>query len=84
MKYRWKGPRFANDVTQEALLDYLTKRHAKWAPRLLCERGVIDRSLRFVDLKERSHINKKAQAADASPDFSQLIRAGLPEPTPAP
>jgi hypothetical protein len=48
---------------------------------LLYERGVLDRSLPFATLKERSHINKQAQAADASPDFSQLIRAGLPDPT---
>jgi hypothetical protein len=51
---------------------------------LLYERGVIDRSLPFAALKERSLINKKAQAADASADFSQLIRAGLPAPVPAP
>jgi hypothetical protein len=47
---------------------------------LLYERGAFDRSLPFETLKERSLINKKAQAADASPDFSQLIRAGLPNP----
>jgi Domain of unknown function (DUF4105) len=47
---------------------------------LLYQRGLIDRSLPFATIKERSHINKKAQAADASPDFSQLIRAGLPDP----
>jgi len=45
---------------------------------LLYERGVIDRSLPFAALKEQSLINKRAQAADASADFSQLIRAGLP------
>jgi hypothetical protein len=49
---------------------------------LLYERGILDRSLPFATIKERSHINKKAQAADASPDFSQLIRAGLPGPAP--
>ena len=45
---------------------------------LLYERGVIDRSLPFAALKEQSLINKRARAADASADFSQLIRAGLP------
>ena len=50
---------------------------------LLYERGGFDRSLPFAALKERSHINKKAQAADASADFSQLIRAGLPDPMPS-
>ena len=47
---------------------------------LLYQRGVLDRSVPFATIKERSYINKKAQAADASPDFSQLIRVGLPEP----
>ena len=45
---------------------------------LLYERGVIDRSLPFAALKEQSLINKRAQAADASADFSHLIRVGLP------
>ena len=48
---------------------------------LLYERGVIDRSLPFVALKEQSLINKRAQAAGNSPDFSQLIRVGLPNAT---
>ena len=45
---------------------------------LLYERGVIDRSLPFPALKEQSLINQKAQAVDASADFSQAIRTGLP------
>jgi Domain of unknown function (DUF4105) len=49
---------------------------------LLYERGVIDRSLPFAALKEQSLINKRARAADASADFSQLIRVGLLDPTP--
>lgn len=47
---------------------------------LLYERGLLDRSLPFATIKERSHINKKAQAADGSPDFSRIIREGLPAP----
>jgi hypothetical protein len=47
---------------------------------LLYERGGLERSLPFAALKKRSHINRRAQAADASPDFSRLIRAGLPDP----
>src|SRR5438552_6714452 len=50
---------------------------------LLYARGFIDRSLPFATLKERSLINKRAQAASASPDFSQLIRGGLPNPMPS-
>ena len=45
---------------------------------LLYERGFIDRSLPFPELKARSQINARAKAAGASPDFSKLIRVGLP------
>ncbi len=45
---------------------------------LLYQRSVIDRSLPFTELKARSLINVRAKAAGASPDFSQLIRVGLP------
>ena len=49
---------------------------------LLYERGFIDRSLPFAALKERSLINSRARSADASEDFSELIRVGLPETMP--
>lgn len=45
---------------------------------MLYESKTIDASLPFVELKKRSYINPKAQAADKDPAFSQLIRAGLP------
>src|SRR5437764_1210594 len=41
-------------------------------------RGFIERSLPFGELKARSLVNPQAKAAGASPDFSQLIRVGLP------
>jgi hypothetical protein len=41
-------------------------------------RGFIDRSLPFGELKARSLINPLAQAADSAPEFSRLIRVGLP------
>jgi len=44
---------------------------------LLYERGQIDTSLPFADLKQRSDITVKAKAADDSPDFSAKIRQGL-------
>ena len=44
---------------------------------LLYERGQIDTSLPFADLKVRSDITDKAKAADDSPDFSAKIRQGL-------
>jgi len=48
--------------------------------QLLYERGLIDTSISFNDLRSRSNITEKAKAADDSPDFSARIRQGLPEP----
>lgn len=45
---------------------------------LLYARGFINRTLPFAELKARSLINPRAKAAGASPDFSALIRVGLP------
>jgi len=52
-------------------------------PELLYERGLIDSSLPFEELKTRSYVNDRAQAAGAVSDFSQRIREGLP-PRPSP
>ena len=41
---------------------------------LLYERGALDRSLPFVELKRRAHINPRAHAANDDPDFSNRIR----------
>jgi Domain of unknown function (DUF4105) len=54
-----------------------------YAPAYVYERGRLDTSLSFAELKQRSHINARAQAAADAPDFSQRIRAGLPIPAPA-
>jgi len=35
--------------------------------------------LSFTELKQRSLINERARAADQDPDFSRLIRQGLPQ-----
>lgn len=45
---------------------------------MLYERGAIDGSLPFPDLKRASHINVRAQAAGDAEDFSEQIRIGLP------
>ena len=42
------------------------------------DRGSIDTSLPFEELRQRSNITLKAQAAGDDPDFSALIRDGLP------
>jgi hypothetical protein len=47
---------------------------------MLYERGSIDTSLPFAELKKRSYINPRAKAADKDPAFSQRIREGLPVP----
>jgi len=44
---------------------------------LLYDRGrLVTGGLPFPELKQREHINRAAQAANQSPDFSALIRAG--------
>jgi hypothetical protein len=43
---------------------------------LLYERGQIDNSLPFAEIKLRADITDKAKAADDSPDFSAKIRQG--------
>lgn len=45
---------------------------------LLYERDQILPSIPFATLKEQSHINNRAKAADPSTNFSQEIRQGLP------
>jgi hypothetical protein len=42
--------------------------------------GRVDTTLPFEELRRRSLINTAAQAADIAPDFSERIRAGLPNP----
>ena len=48
------------------------------ADELSYERGTIDTSLPFPELRRRSDITEKAKAADQDPAFSSLIREGLP------
>jgi type II secretory pathway pseudopilin PulG len=54
-----------------------------YAAEYAYERGRLDTSLPFAELKRRSLVNAAAQAADQASDFSQRIRADLPRP-PAP
>jgi len=51
-----------------------------YADQMLYERGGLDTSLPFADLRERSLIDPRAQAADQDPHFSERIREGLPNP----
>jgi hypothetical protein len=42
------------------------------------DRGTIDTSLPFEELRRKSNITEKVRAAGTRPDFSRLIREGLP------
>jgi hypothetical protein len=46
--------------------------------QLLYGRGVIATNVPFAELKERGHVNTRAQAADKEADISRLIRQGVP------
>jgi Domain of unknown function (DUF4105) len=50
-------------------------------PEYAYDRGSLDTSLPVAELKARSLINAKAQAADRDPDFSRRIREGLQRPS---
>ena len=87
-------PEFYNALTTNCTTSILTHTHVNqgglplswkvflsgYVPQYLYERAAIDTTLPFDELKQRSHINAAAQAADQAPDFSQRIRAGLPAP----
>jgi hypothetical protein len=51
-----------------------------YGDRLMYERGNVDTSLPFEELRARSLVNARAKAADQDPAFSQKIREGLPDP----
>jgi hypothetical protein len=51
---------------------------------LMFERhAIVTARLPFPELKARSLVNARAQASDASADFSELIRVGLPDTLPS-
>lgn len=49
-----------------------------YAAEYAYQRGRLDTSLPFEDLRRRSRINEAARAADRAPDFSRRIREGRP------
>ena len=51
-----------------------------YAARVAYRNGRLDTSMPFEELEARSHINHVARAAPDGPDFSRIIRAGLPVP----
>jgi hypothetical protein len=51
-----------------------------WIDRYLFHIGVLDNSMPFEELRQRSHINAVARAAGDADDFSAQIRKSLPVP----
>ena len=49
-----------------------------WLDEMAYENGLLNQSLPFETLREKSIINKRAKTLDQNPDFSLLIRRGLP------
>jgi hypothetical protein len=88
----WNKPRWYNAITTNCTTSIRTQHppneRMPWDWRILLngkgdelmyERHLIATGgLPFAELKARSLINVRAKAADASTDFSQLIRTGLP------
>jgi Domain of unknown function (DUF4105) len=86
-------PRWYNALTSNCTTNIRTQRsldlRAAWdwrmlvngkSDELLYERHLIATGgLPFGELKRRSQINKRASDADQDPDFSRLIRDGLPK-----
>jgi hypothetical protein len=86
-------PRWYNAVTHNCTTSIRAQRAAKqrapWDWRmllngkgdeLLYERhAIVTGGLAFAELKQRSLINDPARAADGDPDFSRVIRQGLPK-----
>ena len=89
-----ENPEWYNALSQNCMTSAfrLARQHAapgrgKWhwsiilngfADRHAYENGAIDTSLPFDELKQVSRINDRAQKADNSPDFSTIIRQGIP------
>jgi len=88
-----ESPRWYNAVTSNCTTSIRTQRaenlRAPWDWRILLngkademlyqDHAIATGGLPFAELKERSLINERARAADKDPDFSHLIREGLPQ-----
>jgi hypothetical protein len=51
-----------------------------YVDRMLYERGMVDTSLPFTELRARSDVTERARACGNGEDFSRCIREGLPSP----
>ena len=87
-----ENARWYNAVTSNCTTSIRAQRAAKlrtpWDWRILFngkidemlyqDHVVVTGGLPFAELKQRSLINERARAADQNPDFSRIIREGLP------
>jgi len=55
-----------------------------YLPEYAYARGALDTRMPLKELERLAHIDRRAQAADDSTDFSELIRVGVPSPIEAP
>ena len=88
-----ENPRWYNAVTSNCTTSIRTQRAANlrkpWDWRILLngkademlyqDHAIATGGLPFTELKQRSMINERARAADQNPDFSSIIREGLPQ-----
>ena len=51
-----------------------------YLPGYLYDHGAVTTSIPLDELMQRARIDERARAADQSPDFSRLIRVGVPAP----
>ena len=51
-----------------------------YMPGFLYDHGAVNTSIPLAELMERARISERARTADQSPDFSRLIRIGVPAP----
>jgi hypothetical protein len=89
----YENPRWYNAVTSNCTTSIRTQRAVKlrapWDWRILLNgkademlydhHAIVTGRLPFAELKQRSLINERARAADKDPDFSRVIREGLPQ-----
>ena len=87
-----ENPRWYNAVTSNCTTSIRAQRAAKlrapWDWRILLngkademlyqDHAIATGGLSFTELKQRSLIDERARAADQNPDFSRIIREGLP------
>jgi uncharacterized MnhB-related membrane protein len=88
-----ENPRWYNAVTSNCTTSIRAQRAVKlrapWDWRILLngkademlyqDHAVATGGLSFTELKQRSLINERARTADQNPDFSSIIREGLPQ-----